>query len=188
MDALRSALRLLVAAGATLTLLGPAEVRAQEAEAPTQEAGTRAETARARVGLGVGGTSLIVRGSQGALAAGAWAAIPLGRHFQLTPSITLYQIDAYGSGPGLKTELSAGLEYVFTWPRFRFVPGVLLSHTRRGFVFGDTRSIRAGVSLGLQVPVDGPLEIFARSEHRIFVNAEEGGIVNQVIVGPALGF
>jgi hypothetical protein len=141
------------------------------------------------VGLGAGGTSLAVRGTyQGVLAVGAWGAIPLGTRFQLTPSITLYQMSAYGSGPGLKTDLSAGLEYVFTWPRFRFVPGVLLAHTRRGFVIGDTRAIGAGVSLAVQVPIDGWLEVFARSEHRIFVNAEEGGFVNQIIVGPSLGF
>jgi hypothetical protein len=180
----------LVIAGAVLSLLGAAEVRAQEAAAPAEEAGTRAEEARARVGLGIGGLSVVVRGKySGVFAASAWVALPLGRHFQLTPAFTLYSVAAYGSDhPGLKNDVSLSLEYVFAGQRFRFVPGLLFSLTRRGVLLGRLLGAGPGVSLALQVPINGPLELFARSEHRIVVTPEDGYLVNQVVFGPALGF
>ncbi len=181
--------QVLVIAGVVLALLGAAEARAQEAAVPAEEAGTRAEEARARVGFGIGGLSVVVRGKySGVFAAGTWVALPLGRHFQLTPSFTLSRVAVYSSGPGWKTDVSLSLEYVFAWRRFRFVPGLLFSLTRDEIFFGHLIGGGPGASLALQVPIHGPLELFARSEHRIVVTPEEGYLINQVVFGPAVGF
>jgi hypothetical protein len=185
----RTPLRFLAIAGAVLTLLSAVGAQAEEAEVPAEDAGSRAEEARARVGLGIGGTSVIVRGTyQGVLAASTWVALPLGRQFHLTPSFTVYRVAAYGGDLGWKTDVALSLEYVFAWQRLRFVPGLLFSLSRGGLIFGHHLGGGPGVSLALQVPINGPLELFARSEHRIVVTAEDGYLVNQIVFGPALGF
>lgn len=185
MDTMCPTRRTLVAVRGAFALMVPASAHAQEAEA-------RAEGARARVGIGVGGMSLGPLSHAGpfhsVVAASTWGAVPLGTHVQLTPSFALYRATAYGAGPGWKTDLSLGLEYVISSQRFRFVPGIMLSLTRAGVVMGRHRGVGAGVSFALQVPVAGPLEAFARSEHRGMVTAAEVVLVNQAVFGPALGF
>jgi hypothetical protein len=68
------------------------------------------------------------------------------------------------------------------------VPGVSLSVAQAGVVVGDVRGFGAGVSFELLVPVTGPLEVFARSDHRLVLTVAEGVVVNQFALGLALRF
>lgn len=165
--------------------MGPARARADEAP-PGEDA------AQLRFGVGAGGSFLQSTGpntpAQAAFAMSAWAAIPLTRHLQLTPSLHTYVVNAYGSGSGRKSDLSLGLEYVFVWRQLRVVPGLSFSRIQNGVVTGDHRGFGLGASLALLIPVTGPLELFGRADYRAVATSEEGISVAHVVAGPALNF
>ncbi len=149
--------------------------------------------ARWRVGVGVGVAVPINVGASSSypsgVSLGVWGAIPLSARLQLTPSIALYRIGrAYGSDDSWRTDLALALEYVVPLGSVRFVPGVSVSVAQAGVVVGKVRGFGVGVSLELRVPVTGPLEVFARSDHRMVLTVEEGIVVNQFVLGPAFRF
>jgi hypothetical protein len=185
MDVPRPARRILAATGAALTLMGPARARADEAPPGEDEA-------QLRFGVGAGFSFLHPMGpntsAQGSFAVSAWAAIPLTRHLQLTPSLHTYRVNAYGSGLGRKSDLSLGLEYVVAWRQLRVVPGLSFSRVQNGVVTGEHRGFGLGASLALLIPVTGPLELFGRADYRVVATSEEGIGVAHFVAGPALNF
>jgi len=188
MNDLRPARRALTTVCAVLALLGPAAAHADEAPPEAQPA---EDEAQLRFGVGAGG-SFIENRSPGSdyasLAVSAWAAIPLTRHLQLTPSFHTYEAEAYGAGPGRKSDVSLGLEYVVAWRQLRVVPGISLSLVRTGLITGQHRGFGLGASLMLLLPVAGPLELFGRADLRVAVTSEEGIRGAHFVAGPSINF